>query len=148
MTRFLLTAITLASLFAPAAACDGIAFSTGSCYSAAVVAPSYAYAAPIVQQQVYAAPVQAYVPQAQYYAAPARVEIVKPEVRLQLSQVQAYAYAAPQVVVQKQFAVKQYAGPLVQKQVVVKQPVVVQQRARLFGGRSVQRSFSRSVIRN
>jgi hypothetical protein len=154
MTRILLTAIALLALAAPAFSCDQISFSAGSCYSQAFAVQ--AYAAPVQQYcapQAYAAPIQSYAPQAQYYAAPARVQIIRPEVRLELSQVQAYAapqviqkqflqaYAAPQLFVQKQLAVKSYDAPVVVKQQVVS--------PRLFGGgRSVQRSFSRTVIRN
>jgi hypothetical protein len=152
--KTMLPILALFGLTAPAAACDALQFSTGACYSQAV----QGYAAPVQQYcapQAYAAPIQSYAPQAQYYAAPARVQIIRPEVRLELSQVQAYAapqviqkqflqaYAAPQLFVQKQLAVKSYDAP-----VVVKQQVVAP-RLRLFGGgRSVQRSFSRTVIRN
>lgn len=131
MNRFLLILATMAVTVMSANACDGVSFAQSHCYSAAVVAPAYSYAAPLVL------PLQSYAAPAQYLTLPTRVQIVRPEVRLQVAQVHGYAYAAPVVV-------KQQA--IVQKQVVVRQ--VAPQRVRSFELRGpFGGGISRQVVR-
>lgn len=147
-TIFTIAAVLL--LAAPAAACDGFSFAQSACYAAPAVAlESYAAPAAVCAPYAYSAP-QVYQAPAQAVILPPQVQIVRPEIRLQLAQVQS-SYAAPLVV--KQFAVKSYAQQaFVQKQYAFSAPqkVIVQRapRLRLFGGRSVQRSFSRTIIRD
>lgn len=130
-------ALILCLIAAPAAACDGIAFSQGACYSQAIVAKQVVphYQQPIVlplNQYAYGQPEAIVLPQ--------KVQIVRPETVLRLEQVHGYQ----QPVVLKQQVFRQQVGHA-QAVVVQKQVQRHGLRQRFLGSRS--RSFSLSITR-
>lgn len=125
-------ALILCLIAAPAAACDGIAFSQGACYSQAIVAKQVS---PVYQQQIVLPLNQYAYSQPQAIVLPQKVQIVRPETVLRLEQVHGY---------QQPVVLKQQVGHA-QAVVVQKQVQRHGLRQRFLGSRS--RSFNLSITR-
>jgi hypothetical protein len=115
-------------------ATHGIAFSQSSCYQAPLVQQQVHYDYQNYEQQV-VLPLNTYGynTQAQLIVLPQKVEVIRPEIRLQLEQVQPNYYAAPLALQQKtyfqqQFVQKQRVQKFVAPQKVVVQKQVLRQR--------------------